>query len=208
MAVCIIVIIILSCTFAFALYRRNNEIESRRKIINNGLDSLTDFEPTDKIIGIENRYIFAIDWKRMKIAYINETEAQIISFKEIKSVEVVENNRTLYSNSTLRTVGRSIVGGMLAGDVGAVIGGLSGNTEKKKKVSNVLVKIALRNLSSPVLTINCFDYKYTYSNEAVSVEGVFSYMYKSGLEQAQEIYDLINVIINGTRKRQTENKFK
>ena len=96
----------------------------------------------------------------------------------------------------MRTIGGAVVGGALAGGAGAVVGGLSGNTNMKKKVKMVQVKLRLRDISNPTLFINCFDYITMASGEEVKPDGMLGFIYKQGLEHAQQIADLVSVIID------------
>ena len=107
---------------------------------------ISGFTPSQIVNGVLNLYVFAIDKNHRKVAYIKEDKETIIPFEDIISVEIMEDNTTLASKSTMRTVGGAVVGGALAGGAGAVVGGLSGDTNMKKKVSLVQVKMRLEKL--------------------------------------------------------------
>ena len=168
------------------------------------VNHMHNFNATHKIIGVKNLYTFAIDDKRREVAYIEEDSETIIPYDEIISVEVIEDNTVIASKSTMRTVGGAVVGGALAGGAGAVVGGLSGNTSMKKKVKMVQVKLRLRDISNPAIFINCFDYKTMAGGQEVKPDGLNGYIYKQGLEHAQQIADLVSVIIDDVDRKQKQ----
>ena len=163
------------------------------------------FNATQKVVGVNNLYTFAIDDKRREVAYIEEDSETIIPYDEIISVEVIEDNTIIASKSTMRTIGGALAGGALAGGAGAVVGGLSGNTSMKKKVKIVQVKLRLRDISYPALFINCFDYKTMAGGQEVKPDGMLGFVYKQGLEHAQQIADLVSVIIDDVDRKQKQS---
>ena len=83
----------------------------------------------------------------------------------------------------------------MAGGSGAIIGGLSGSSKEKKKVSNIKIKLLVRNLDNPSIELVC------YEGEEIDVNGSLGNMtYKSIMSKAQEIIDHLNVIIDWVDK--------
>ena len=155
-----------------------------------------DFTPSQKVEGVMFAYIFAVDKKHRKVAYLYGTQERVFSFEDIINVELSEDSATVASKSTMRTIGGTLVGGAIAGGAGAVVGGLSGNTNLKKEVSLVQVKIGLRNLEEPAVIINCFDYISMGHGEVAKKNNLSWDRYKQGLEHAKKIIDLVSVIID------------
>ena len=170
--------------------------EERALTLDDKLDALINFTPTHQVKGVLNMYIFAVDHNRRKVVYIDEEQETIFSYDEIMSVEITENNTAVASKSSARTIGGAVVGGALAGGAGAVVGGLSGDTTMKKKVSKLQVRIKLRDINNPVLIINCFDSKSMLGMDEVKSDSISGLHYKEGLEHAQQISDLVGVIID------------
>ena len=120
-----------------------------------------------------------------------------VPFDQIISVEILEDNTLLSSKSTTRTVGGALLGGAFAGGAGMIVGGLSGDSAQKKKVSMVSVKIRIRDYSTPSLLITCFDaLKLTGHKEIKTTDGLFGQIYKDELQNAQKIADYVSVIID------------
>lgn len=182
----------------------NQETKERGFIMDAKVNNMRNFTATQKVVGVNNLYTFAIDSTRREVAYIEEDKETIISYDEIISVDVIENNTVIASKSTMRTVGGAVVGGAFAGGAGAIVGGLSGNTNMKKKVTYVKVKLRLRDLSNPSLIINCFDYKTMAGGQEVKPDGMFGFVYKQGLEHAQKIADLVSIIIDDVDRKQKQ----
>ena len=176
------------------------KVEDRKTTLEEKVDNLVDFTPTQKIIGAMNMYVFAVDHDRRKIAYINEKEVVFVPYEKIISVEVVENNTIIASKSSVRTIGGAVVGGALAGGAGAIVGGLSGDSEMKKKISLVQVRIKMRDINSPVLLINCFD-----SDAMAGYKDIAPDSDRIGIEHARKISDLVSIIIDDVDRAEKQS---
>lgn len=165
------------------------------------LTGIENFTVSRKVDGFGGFYIFAIDEINEKIALVTESVKHIVSFSDIIGVELIEDGNTVSKKSTTRTIGGAIVGGVLAGGAGTIVGGLSGNSTQKSKVSSLSVKILLRSLDKPSLIITCFDSRTMTTEHKASLETdgkLESYIYKIGKKNADDIKDLISVIIDRT----------
>lgn len=173
-----------------------NDIEKR-------LGSIQDFKATNKIRGVEGLYVFAFDDEREKILHVTKGKTEIINYNDIISVELIEDNSTIVSRSLGRAIGGVMVGGLIAGDAAAIVGGLSGNQNIKKKVSSVIVKIVKRDVCAPTIIIECFNsITMCAGEESISIDSpAGSVYYKPGLADAKRITDIIKVIIDRMEKR-------
>lgn len=178
------------------------EVKERGVLMENKVNRMNNFTANQKVIGVNNLYTFAVDTNRREVAYIEENQERIVAYDDIISVEVIEDNTVVASKSTMRTVGGAVVGGAIAGGAGAVVGGLSGNTNMKKIVKMVQVKLRLRDIANPTLFINCFDYKTMTGGQEVKTGGMLWFIYEQGLKDAQSIADLISIIIDDVDRKQ------
>lgn len=163
------------------------------------LQDVSDFTLTKKVDGYGGYYLFAIDEVNEKIGLLTQIESSFISFSDIIGVELIEDGNILTKKSTSRTIGGAILGGVIAGGAGTIVGGLSGNSIQKNKVSTVTVKILVRNLNQPTLSILCFDSKTMTVEHKSSIETegkMESYIYKLCRKNADDIKDLVSVIID------------
>lgn len=178
--------------------KKKSERGEAMKLRINGIENFT---VSRKVDGFGGFYIFAIDEINEKIALVTESVKHIVSFSDIIGVELIEDGNTVSKKSTTRTIGGAIVGGVLAGGAGTIVGGLSGNSTQKSKVSSLSVKILLRSLNKPSLKITCFDSRTMTIEHKASLETdgkLESYIYKIGKKNADNIKDLISVIIDRT----------
>ncbi|MBO5615034.1 MAG: SHOCT domain-containing protein [Prevotella sp.] len=186
-------------------HNQREEAKERGLTFDERISEMPNFTPSQKVNGFLNHYMFAVDKQHRKVAYIEEDKEKFIAFEDIISVEIIEDNMTLASKSTMRTIGGTVVGGALAGGAGAVVGGLSGDSKMKKKVSLVQVKMRIRDIDNPTLTINCYDCKTMTSGQEAETDGLLWGVYKQGLEHAQQITDLVSVIIDDVDRAEKQN---
>ena len=137
----------------------NKKTKERGDAMKQALINIPDFSPSMKIFGIKNLFIFATDNEHQKILYMVGGTPQIYNYEDIISVEFIENNHLVSKKSTGRTIGGAIVGTVVAGGVGAIVGGLSGSSKQQNLHSSVIVKILLRNNTDPSIELTCFDAK-------------------------------------------------
>lgn len=174
----------------------SNQTKNQGKELEEIINSVSDFTPTKKVIGIKNQFVFMVDNNRKKIFYSNHITQKTISYNDIIKVEVIDNGKTIHQKSTIRTIGGAIVGGAVAGSAGAIVGGLSGGSKQASVVSLVQVKILLIDVNSPSLLINTFNARnMTVEGKPINSNGAEGYIYRNGLKIAQEIADIVNVII-------------
>lgn len=191
--------------FIFLIFKavewENNKKKERNESMQNKLSGIDNFTISKKIDGFGGFYIFAVDEINEKIALVSETANNIVSFSDIIGVELIEDGNTVSKKSTTRTIGGAIVGGVLLGGAGTIVGGLSGNSTQKNKVSSLAVKILLRSIDNPTLRITCFDSRTMTTEHKASIETtgkMESYIYQLCKKNADDIKDLVGVIIDRT----------
>ncbi len=201
----IIIVFILLLGFGARLQEQENLLlNERTQKIETALSSVPNFKATTKILGYKSLYAFAIDDDQKKVFYTTDQEEQyVLSYEDIISVELLEDNQVLSEKSSMRTIGGAVVGGVLAGGAGAIVGGLSGNTKQKQLHSSVVVKLLVRNVTMPTLTISCFDCQtMTLAKKPIKDGDSEMEIYKTGLAHAKQIVDLLHVIIDFVDKKQ------
>ena len=126
------------------------------------------------------------------MAAVDNSEADftsfcLINFADIISVELLEDSNVSFSKSTMRVIGGGLIGGAIAGGAGAVVGGLSGDSNVKKEVSKIQIKLLVRNQKVPNFIFDCYDGIPLNSNEEP---------YKETMREIYSVVDHISVIIN------------
>ena len=130
----------------------------------------------------------AVDIQSKKIAIIKLSDSisvKLFDFASIVSVELIKNGITTYKKSTTGTVGRALIGGVLAGGIGAIVGGATGKQNGEEKCTSLITKIMLNDIKEPMCEIH-WHKDVGYSN----IED--SPIYKT----AQKSVDIIKTIIH------------
>lgn len=192
---------------ALAGSSKNKETTERGDRLSAIASNLPEFNSSTTIAGVKNSYQFLIDNDHRKVCYLDEHETRVIPFEDIINVELIENGTTLSTKSTMRTIGGTLVGGVLAGGAGAVVGGLSGNSKQIQKFTDVQIRMRIRDLNNPVMLIKCFDAKtMTVEGKPVKPDSLAGWSYREGKEHAQRILDLTSVIIDDVDKRSMDKQ--
>ncbi|MDR2147323.1 MAG: SHOCT domain-containing protein [Tannerella sp.] len=195
----IIVAVLLFIVLSVVVQSVNDGLDKKIELLNKKIAAKDDFSVSKQVIGPRVlSFIFAIDDINQKILYMTEKGEVVCSYSDIISVELLENGNTKSKKSTSRTVGGAIVGGVLAGGAGAIIGGLSGGSTSENMVSSLSVKILLRDIKTPYLLIPCF--------ECTTSVGISEPIYKIGKQKADEIRDLVSIIIDKIDGKIENNK--
>lgn len=175
---------------------RANQLKSFKTSITEG----NKFIVSKNVDGFAGSYFFAVDETNEKVGFATKSETIIINFINIIGVELIENGNIILKKNATRTIGGAIVGGVLAGGAGSIVGGLSGSSTQQNKVTSVYIKLLLRSIDKPSLTIICFD---NWMNSKIvktlkEARQAEDYVYNFGKRNAVEIKDLISVIIDRT----------
>lgn len=146
-------------------------------------------------------YIFLMDdfYKVLVIISPLIYSHKIVNYADIINVTYEEDGNTLFTKSLTRTVGGALVGGALMGGAGTIVGGLSGNTSMNKEVKSMKIKILVRNTTTPSinLPINLRNETFNTKNESSKRT------YQKRIKEANNIKDLISVIIDNTNQQST-----
>lgn len=184
----------------FIIDKTNNTVIVSVSNINGAKNEIINDFSCDKIIEhikfCHDYYIVAIDKGRRKILLysINEEKlssdkmaVKVIGYNDLKSVEMIINNATIFQKSVTRTIGGAVVGNMVAGEAGSVVGGLSGGGTSINAISSIKMRILVKDIDMPSFTFTCL----TCDNIRVD-----SSLIKRDVERAYEIKDTLNAIID------------
>ena len=116
-------------------------------------------------------------------------------FSDIIESEVVIDNQTITKSSKLAMAGGAVLGGVLAGGVGAIIGGLSGNKKQFDRVRQIDIKLTINDLDNPVQKINFLDGKDSSYRKLLNGHHKNSEEYKEAIKQVDKWQAIFDVII-------------
>ena len=130
---------------------------------------------------------FAIDentrlWAIGKGMFLSLKKAVSYSYDDIVDFELLEDGSSIIKGG----VGSSIVGAALFGGIGAVVGSATGKKKIKQTCTNLMVKITVNNMASPVEYIKLIS----------STTSKNSMIYRGAYRDAQEIISLLQLICN------------
>lgn len=148
----------------------------------------------DKLQVSDTQYI-GINKKDTKFViynYNSHPKYKIVNFKDIISSKIVQDGEIISQSSNV--IGRAIVGGILAGGIGAAIGGLSGEKRNKQLVKKLVLDIVLNDLDNPSMEIMFFNNAKGVSNDDISLKEV--------QKNISRWHNLITVVINQNNKIQ------
>lgn len=107
-----------------------------------------------------------------------------IPFDEIFSCELIVDGQSVFKKSAVRTVGGAALGGVIAGGVGAVIGGLSGSYKENKDIKRIDLRVVTKSISNNMHYITFFS------------DGTNKAYLKSKMAEAESWKNTISVIID------------
>ena len=173
-------------------YYRRRKAENHAKKFEDELNQLTNFTATKKQMGFWG--LIAIDDNKKQIAIKEHGDTIVIySYNDILSCEIVEDGETVYQKS--RTIGRSIIGGAIAGGTGAVIGGLSGKTKENKEIKSLVLRIVFKSTNKPIVKLGFIDAERSKEKVDLS-QPYYAQLYKEALDSVKDWKDTFEIIID------------
>ncbi|MCE4051846.1 hypothetical protein [Bacillus sp. Au-Bac7] len=142
----------------FMLYMRKERVANRKKsqdeVTAHQLleDYDTEFEPDSNYAAIKYKIAVSEKKEMIKIYKINddmEISEYPIPFEKIIESEIKMDNSLIYKTSRGSQVAGALVGGALAGGVGAIIGGSSPNMTQNEKVQAITLKVIVDDIKNP-----------------------------------------------------------
>lgn len=124
------------------------------------IQSIPDFNATDTYLSETSGISLSFDADRKKICLIDRNHlTHIYTYDQILQCEVDVDGDIVLKQSTTSTIGRSVLGGILSGGVGAVIGGVTSSKKQKENINSIDLKITINDHSNPIFKINFLNTK-------------------------------------------------
>jgi len=119
---------------------------------------LKDYNFSQRFTSYDDNVTIMVDEnaKKLCIAEVSETNgsSEVYDYKDILESEIIEDGQTVTKTSRSGQIGGAIVGSLVAGGVGAIIGGLSAKQTSNNEVNRVDLKIIANNTKNPLKLIN------------------------------------------------------
>jgi hypothetical protein len=156
----IVGIIVFLIAFA-VIFNDNNSLEKsyKNKLAIQNIQSTSKFTPTKSYISKNNKSGIEINEndKLIRIFYLDQNEeiqSKIYPFSDLIESEVkIDNQPVLKTSRSSQLVGAA-VGGMIAGNIGMIIGGLSGDKIKNEYIKNIDLCVKVNDFDTPLFNIN------------------------------------------------------
>ncbi len=172
------------------------------------LNKLSGFKATNKIN--LNFGLIAIDDESWKIAIKSGSDGiRKFNYNDILKCEINEDGVTTYSKSTMRTIGGGLLGGAIAGNAGAVIGGLSGKSQQNKKTKHIDLKIVVKSTKNPNISLRFFDAGDATTNTEKSIDessSLYGHILTKAKADIEKWKNIIEVIINKVDKKERKSE--
>jgi len=148
----LIISVIIVIVFKFVQAENNNKHKQETQT---AISGITYFTATDTFLSESSGISISFDDQRKKICFLDELhKSYLYGYDKILQCEVVVDGETVLKQSTTGTIGRSVLGGLLTGGVGAIIGGTTAAKTQKENISSIDLKIIINDTSNPVFRIN------------------------------------------------------
>lgn len=170
---------------------RENVEKNATNIITSKLEKL-EFNVSKKVDIIVDTYNFkfiAIDEQKNKIVFGDVNHASLYDYSEILESRIIEDGQEIITTSRSSQIGRAMVGGILAGGIGAIIGGGGATQTQTSEVKSISLRVVVNNISNPYFEINFLEDK---NNTYVSRD---SFKYREASRMANEWQNVISIII-------------
>ena len=117
-----------------------------------------------------------------------------IKFSDILSVELVMDSNVITKKSISNVVGRSVMGGAIAGNVGAIVGGVTASSNSQDVCKYLQLLITIRDTQNPIISIDLCNCK----------EGLKDVKQSDVYKQAQLLIKTFSVIIDSSSQMPKE----
>ena len=139
----------------------------------------------DKVInitstGIDTKVVFDLNNRKIAIINTNAVKIDYVDFDKIIQCEILEDNSVVMKGG----VGRAVVGGILAGGVGAIVGA------QTRGSSEIVKNLSIRIITNDVINSLVWIHLIKTATKRDSFE------YKRNKDAAQQIYSTIISILN------------
>lgn len=116
-----------------------------------------------------------LEMKNNRIGLLNRNNLnsdftiEYIDFKDISDVHIIKNESTVMKSSKSDLIGKSFVGGLALGGVGAVIGAVSSDKKLDEKLHTLKLQIVVDDIVNPIRNITIIN-----TPEGIKQSNVFS----------------------------------
>lgn len=163
-------------------------VSNKQTAMKNKVERLPNFSSTQEVMGCNGESGIAVDDRRRKICLITNRQTvsqRVLSYKDIISVELVEDGATITQTVRSSQIAGAVVGGLMLGGAGAIIGGLSGKSKTSGKVKSVALRVTVNDSLAPL-----HEVKFLLGESKKD-----SHLYTSAITRARHWAGVLEVLI-------------
>ncbi len=138
---------------------RSQYISNQRKEISGSVAKLPGFTSSFQYSGVDGQSGIAIDEPNAKVCLLHRNTGilkhRVVTHRDIISSELFEDGATITKTIRSSQIGGAVVGGVLLGEAGAVIGGLSGKKVEETTIKRIELRLVVNDSTEPVHNV-CF----------------------------------------------------
>ncbi|MFB5431827.1 MULTISPECIES: hypothetical protein [Enterococcus] len=141
-------------------------------------------------IDIQKKVFFEANLRHIKLDGVSKSYykmKEMINLTDVIEVELIQDNDIVSKVSSSSAISRAVVGGALAGGIGAVIGGNTAKSKSLNKLSRISFKFKINDMDNPYKEILIFSDKKGLS--------------KTEKEQAWKLFGQVELIISDLNKK-------
>lgn len=116
------------------------------------LDAMSEFRSDQAVLKAEKGPAVqgvAIDRAGRRLCLIDGADKRVVPFSDLIAVELCIDGDTVTKTARGGQLVGMAAGALLAGGVGAIVGGLSGSKKSKRKVTDVTLKLLVNDIARP-----------------------------------------------------------
>ncbi len=171
----VLVFLIVMIVFSFS-YRSKIKNHSTNALQQSGM------QPTKCVDG----FLALDDNQKYWQAISPRSDNGVYSYYDVTGCELIENGKAISGG-----IGRAVVGGAIAGGVGAIVG--ASTASAKERINEMKMKITLNNVNNPTVYINLLPLGPVMKTHPG---------YKKAFDAAHEIQSIFTIIIENNLKQQ------
>jgi hypothetical protein len=151
--------------------------------------------PTKQTILTETNSAIVYDQENNHLFIYDKGHVHNIKINDIYQSEIIEDGQTISKVSRSSQITGSIIGGAIAGSVGAIIGGVSATRVKDEKINKMELQLVVNDVNNPIRKVEFFN-----AGDGLKIKKS-SDEYKVRYNQILEWQKLMEILI-----KQNENK--
>ncbi|GIP58092.1 SHOCT domain-containing protein [Paenibacillus woosongensis] len=168
----------------------DEKMAQKRSETDDRLKRIPNFKSSQQYTSANGDVTLSIDETTKQISFVvlNSYKDRVYKYKDILKSEILTDGISVTSTNRGSQFGGALLGGFVAGGVGALIGGLSGSTTSQEEVKKIELNVIVNDTTNPIHKIAFLDSELdSYPKD--------SQEYKDAYNKAYHCHQLIGVLI-------------